>query len=240
MLTLADLRYNGLLLPFVRTTASILSAAAERKIAPTFVGFITFSSIAIRFAPSQIFSSVCNGLRRIAHNIPLVSLKPVSLVKISNSAVYTGNPCISVSSFDLFSIMFSYISLHFSNMFFPSPSICFFSIRQDIGSYPASSALSITLGLSAIKIPFPGSALFNNCPSDNLAYTSSSSASKSLISIMFILIFNLRQNIYPIIFNKNSFNSSHIFIYNNTIHTIPSLHIDNNYSRFRIFMYVRK
>ena len=52
----------------------------------------------------------------IAHSIPLVSLKPVSCVRTSNSAQKTG------TSFIL------------SRMGFPSPSMCLFSIRQETGS----------------------------------------------------------------------------------------------------------
>ena len=55
-----------------RITASIPSAAAERKIAPIFVGFITFSSTAMRRALAQIASTVGSGGRRMAQSIPRV------------------------------------------------------------------------------------------------------------------------------------------------------------------------
>ena len=55
-----------------------------------------------------------------------------------------------------------------------------------------ASTESITFGLSAINIPLSGFALFKSCPSDNLAYISSSFASKSFISIMFILFPHFR------------------------------------------------
>ena len=48
------------------------SAAAERKIAPMFVGFITFSSTAILCAPRQISSAEGSAGRRIAQSIPRV------------------------------------------------------------------------------------------------------------------------------------------------------------------------
>ena len=48
MLTRTERRYRGSLHPGVRSTASILSAAAERKIAPMLVGFIMLSRTAIR------------------------------------------------------------------------------------------------------------------------------------------------------------------------------------------------
>ena len=125
MLTLAALRYKGLLLPFVSITASILSAAAERNIAPTFVGFITFSRTAIRLASLQISSSAGSCLRCIAHNIPLVSLNPVSFVRISNSAVYTGNSCIFFSLYPvLFKAYFSSDTV-FSLLFFKTRFSCF-------------------------------------------------------------------------------------------------------------------
>ena len=43
------------------------------------------------------------------------------------------------------------------------------SIRNEMASYPAFKARSMTLGLSAIKIPFSGSCLLKRSFSDNLA-----------------------------------------------------------------------
>ena len=63
------------------------SAAAERKIAPTLVGFTTFSKTAIRFAPLQTSSMDGSGFLYMAQSIPLVNINPVSCVKTSNSAV---------------------------------------------------------------------------------------------------------------------------------------------------------
>ena len=74
MLTLAALRYRGLLQPGVRRTASILRAAAERMTAPTLVGFMTFSRTAMRRAFLHSSSARGRSLRRMAHRSPLVSL----------------------------------------------------------------------------------------------------------------------------------------------------------------------
>ena len=63
------------------------SAAAERKIAPIFVGFITFSSTAMRRAFLQISSTEGGVGRYMAQRRPLVNWKPVSLVNTSNGAV---------------------------------------------------------------------------------------------------------------------------------------------------------
>ena len=73
--------------PDVRSTASMPSAAAERKIAPTFVGFTTFSRIATRRAFRQI-SSIAGSVRRcIAQSMPRVRAKPVSCSSTFVSAV---------------------------------------------------------------------------------------------------------------------------------------------------------
>ena len=74
--------------------------------------------------------------------------------------------------------------------FFASPSTCLCSTRKEIGWHPESKALSITFGLSAIKIPFSGSARFRSCTSEILAYISSSWALKSVISIILDMIFS--------------------------------------------------
>ena len=63
------------------------SAAALRKIAPTFVGFTTFSRIATRRAFRQI-SSIAGSVRRcIAQSMPRVRAKPVSCSSTFVSAV---------------------------------------------------------------------------------------------------------------------------------------------------------
>ena len=72
MLTRTARRLRGSQQVGVTSTASICRAAAERKIAPTLVGFITFSSTAIRRAPAQTSSSFGRGGRCIAHSIPRV------------------------------------------------------------------------------------------------------------------------------------------------------------------------
>ena len=50
----------------------IMGAAAERKIAPTLVGFWTFSRTTIRAAPAQISSRLGSPGRRMAHSTPRV------------------------------------------------------------------------------------------------------------------------------------------------------------------------
>ena len=60
---------------------------AERKMAPTLVGFTMSSSTATRRAPAQTCSAVSSGLRRMAQSTPRVSLKPVSWVSTSSPAV---------------------------------------------------------------------------------------------------------------------------------------------------------
>ena len=144
MLTLAARRYNGSLQPPVNNTASIPNAAAERKIAPTFVGFTTFSRTAMRLAFPHKSSIFGNALLRMAQSIPLASLKPEISDSTALDATYTG---ISPDT----SAIRPRISLPFSE----SASRC--SIRSDSGSYPAASARRITLGLSAMNSPRSGS-----------------------------------------------------------------------------------
>ena len=146
MLTRIARRYSGSLHAGVSSTASILSAAAERKIAPTFVGFTTFSSTAIRLASLQISCGVRSFGRYMAQSIPRVSLKPVSFASTSNSATYTGNS------------LFVLLHIRMASNASPSVSSCLFSISTETGTHPASNARMITFGLSAINIPFAGSA----------------------------------------------------------------------------------
>ncbi len=87
MLTRTARRYSGSLQEGVSSTASIPSAAAERKIAPTFVGFMISSSTAMRLAPSSTVSSDGSGRRRMAQSTPRVSGKPVSSVSTESGAV---------------------------------------------------------------------------------------------------------------------------------------------------------
>ena len=72
MLTRTARRYSGSLPSAVSRTASMPSAAAERKIAPMFVGFITFSSTAMRRAPRHTSSTEHSLGRSMAHSIPRV------------------------------------------------------------------------------------------------------------------------------------------------------------------------
>ena len=136
--------------------------------APILVGFTTSSNTAILCAFWHIACTEGSPGLYMAHNIPLVRAKPVSFVRTSYSAVYTGiAPQRSMISFAA-----------------PSTSICLRSHRQDIGTQPASSARSMTLGLSAMKIPGLGSYRCRNCVSFNLAYISNSGLSRSVISMI--------------------------------------------------------
>ena len=67
-------------------------AAAERKIAPTLVGFTTCSSTATREAVAHTCSRVGRGFLCMAQRIPLVMGKPVRFRRMSALAVYTGTP----------------------------------------------------------------------------------------------------------------------------------------------------
>ena len=60
-----------------------LYAAAERKMAPTLVGFMISSRTAIRFTPDTTSSIVFMGGRRMAHSMPRVSVNPVNCVRTS-------------------------------------------------------------------------------------------------------------------------------------------------------------
>ena len=73
MLTRAARRYRGSLHPGVRSTASMPRAAADRKMAPTLVGFMTFSRTATRLAPAQREAASGSLRRRMAQRTPLVS-----------------------------------------------------------------------------------------------------------------------------------------------------------------------
>ena len=117
----------------VRSTASIPSAAAERNTAPRLVGFMMSSSTAIRRAFRQISAGSRRGLRRMAHSTPRVRGNPVSSFSTGSSAVNRG------------------ISPHRSTTSAAWPRMCFRSIKRLTGSYPASRARWMTLGLSAIN-----------------------------------------------------------------------------------------
>ena len=90
-------------------------------------------------ACSHTLSTDGSSALLMAHSIPLVRANPVSFVRTSNGAVY-----ISISPHRFI------ISAH-------CPSTCLSSNRMDTGSYPASSALSMTFGLSAMNSPEAGS-----------------------------------------------------------------------------------
>ena len=117
-------------------------AAAERIMAPTLVGFTTSSRMAMRLAFLHIFSTEGRTMRFMAQSMPRVSANPVSFVSTLYSAVKTGT------------------SGYFSRSCLVSPASAVtrrFSARKEMGTYPACNARSITLGLSAIKMPGAGS-----------------------------------------------------------------------------------
>ena len=74
MLTRTARRVSGSQHVGLSSTASMPSAAAERKIAPMFVASTTLSSTAIRFAPAMTSVGLFGAGRRIAHRTPRVSV----------------------------------------------------------------------------------------------------------------------------------------------------------------------
>ena len=164
MLTRVQRRYSGSLHSGVRSTASIPSAAAERKMAPTLVGFITRSSTTTRLALAHTCSTAGSSLRFMAHSIPRVRWKPVICASTGSSAVNTGT------------------APHCASSAFPWLSTWRRSMRNETGSYPAAMALPMTLGLSAIKMPRSSHSQLVSRLSLSLAKISSSGAEKSVIS----------------------------------------------------------
>ncbi len=73
MLTRTARRFSGSQQDGDSSTASMPSAAALRKIAPTFAASTMSSSTAMRRAPAQISSISGIGRRRMAHSTPRVS-----------------------------------------------------------------------------------------------------------------------------------------------------------------------
>lgn len=144
MLTRTARRHSGSQHDGVTSTPSIFSAAAERNSAPTFVASTIFSSTAMRRAFRQTDAIVRGCGRRMAHSTPRVSAYPVSCASVSSSAVYTGiSPQRSISA------------------------ACGAKWRRAVsiatGTHPARSADAITLGLSAMNIPFAGSTRLRSC-----------------------------------------------------------------------------
>jgi len=58
------------------------------------------------------------------------------------------------------------------------------SIKKESGTQPASSAVPMTLGLSAMKMPFSGSSLLRSCASVKRVYTASSGIFRSVTSMI--------------------------------------------------------
>ena len=157
----------------VSSTASMPKAAADRKIAPMFVVSVTPSITTMRRAFLQMSSTLPGTGRFMAHSTPLVSVYPVSERSSSLLPVYTG------------------MSPHRLMMSAASPVMCLRSHKSDTGQYPASSATFITLGLSAMNIPFSGSIRLRNCASVSVPNISAPGCSSDVISIigMFSCIF---------------------------------------------------
>ena len=152
MLTRAERRYSGSQHVGLTKIPSTLSAAAERKIAPTFVWSTIPSSTHTRTGrspaasttpPKNSSTGICRG-RRNAASAPRVTLKPVSCSMSSMEATNTGTgPAPSRTT------RRSNSGIIWSSQRSPK--------RKLTGSYPARTARSITLALSAIKMPFCGS-----------------------------------------------------------------------------------
>ena len=137
MLTRMARRYRGSLPALVSSTASMPSAAAERKIAPRFVGFITFSSTRHARRAPQHRRRVRQ--RRPPHGAehPAREMKAREVVSAHPPPPHRpARPGQRASSAA------------------PLPVTCFVSIRNDTGSHPASSARPMTSGLSATNRAF--------------------------------------------------------------------------------------
>ena len=90
ILTLIARLYKGSAQSFVKSIASMLSAAALLTMAPTFVGFTTPSRTVILLAPLSVSSIAGSFLRLIAQRKPLVTSYPVIPFKVICEATYTG------------------------------------------------------------------------------------------------------------------------------------------------------
>ena len=88
--TLTERRFNGSHDESVSSTPSIPKAAAERKMAPTFVESTTPSITTTLLASRQMLSTLRSPGRRMAHSTPRVNVYPVSRESSSRSPVYTG------------------------------------------------------------------------------------------------------------------------------------------------------
>ena len=165
MLTRTERRSRGSQQEGVTSTASIPSAAAERNAAPILVLSTIFSRTATRWAFRQISSAERGFGRRTAHSTPRFSLYPVICESTSGGARYTG------------------ISPQRCMIPLAQPSRQRFSVSMDTSSYPALIARSMTLGLSAMNIPFSGSRRFLSCASVSFVNTSQPGALRSFISM---------------------------------------------------------
>ena len=129
------------------------------------------SKTATRCASANSASTEGSCGRRIAQSTPRVKVKPVSFWSTARSPVYTGisEPAMASACFTS--------GLASSNQRR--------SIKNDSAVRPASRARDITLGDSAMKMPFSGSSLFRSCRSVRLTYAATRSSAISLISTTF-------------------------------------------------------
>lgn len=162
----------------VSITASMPSAAADRKIAPILVVSTTESITAILCDSVHSNDVAVGSGRRMAQSTPRVSVYPVIRDNISRGAVYTG--------------MEGYAAMISA----ASPVICFDSHIRANGRIPLARATLITLGLSTMMIPCDGLSLLRNCVSVREANIATLLSLMSEISIIAInLRVKLRKNI---------------------------------------------
>ena len=152
MLTRTARRYSGSQHVGLTSTPSTFRAAALRKIAPTLVWSTMPSSTQTRTGRSPARSTrrfrnaPASGMggRRNAASAPRVTVKPVSCSMSSMGATKTGTSSPARSAATRSSSGMSWSSQR-------SPK------RKLTGARPASTARSITLALSAMKMPRSGS-----------------------------------------------------------------------------------
>ena len=161
--TRAARRYSGSPHDGVTSTASTSNAAAERISAPTLVWSTMFSMTATRRASRHVSSTLGSGQRRIAESAPRWRRYPVSWRSCSGEATYTG---MSVPH-----------RLSTTSKVCDMPSIHGSSTSSEIGSRPAASARSMTLGDSAMNRPRSGSSRLRSWISVRFVYAATRSSS---------------------------------------------------------------
>lgn len=151
MLTRTARRVSGSQHVEVSSTASMPSAAAERKIAPMFVASTTFSKTAMRPRTVQnVRRRLWCGATHRAQNTPRERIagetgEDIPICRIDRNVWKAGEKGRSIASY-----------------------VALLHEKRD-GGQPASSAVWITFGLSAMKTPFSGSSRFRSCACVSLA-----------------------------------------------------------------------